>query len=153
MNHRPSDKKILHAQSLAGRALNVPLPIRVAVVALAAVLYANPAAAASTTGSYSAQPVFLFGIPVDFILFGLTLLGVAIFHNKTLQVALTGLAVVAAYMGFKESRGNRQFRKRGQAPVCRMIQKRTVSNLLSKSRSAQRSRRASSRNARAGLSR
>ena len=29
------------------------------------------------------------GIPVDFILFGLTLLGVALFHNATLYVALT----------------------------------------------------------------
>jgi Na+/H+ antiporter NhaD/arsenite permease-like protein len=39
----------------------------------------------------------LFGIPVDFILFGLTLLGVAVFHHKTLQVTLVGLAVVTAY--------------------------------------------------------
>jgi hypothetical protein len=30
------------------------------------------------------------GIPVDFILFALTLLGVALFHNATLYVALTG---------------------------------------------------------------
>lgn len=49
------------------------------------------------TGIYSAQPVYLFGIPVDFILFGLTLLGVAILHRKTLQIALTGLAVVTLY--------------------------------------------------------
>ena len=32
------------------------------------------------------------GIPIDFILFGLTLLGVALFHHATLYVALTGLA-------------------------------------------------------------
>ena len=44
----------------------------------------SPAAAAPATGTYSAQPVFVFGIPVDFILFGLTLLGVALFHHKTL---------------------------------------------------------------------
>lgn len=37
------------------------------------------------------------GIPVDFILFALTLLGVAIFHRHTLNVALTGLAVIVAY--------------------------------------------------------
>ncbi len=37
------------------------------------------------------------GIPVDFILFALTLLGVALFHSRTLQVALTGLAVIALY--------------------------------------------------------
>jgi Na+/H+ antiporter NhaD/arsenite permease-like protein len=49
--------------------------------------------------------VFVFGIPVDFILFGLTLLGVAVFHHKTLQVALTGLAAIVLYKliftGFK----------------------------------------------------
>ena len=39
----------------------------------------------------------LFGIPVDFILFALTLIGVALFHKKTLQVALTGLAVITLY--------------------------------------------------------
>jgi len=32
-----------------------------------------------------------FGVPVDFILFGLTLLGVALFHRHTLYVALAGL--------------------------------------------------------------
>jgi hypothetical protein len=37
------------------------------------------------------------GIPVDFILFGLTLLGVAVFHHHTLRVALIGLAVITAY--------------------------------------------------------
>jgi Na+/H+ antiporter NhaD/arsenite permease-like protein len=39
----------------------------------------------------------VFGIPVDFILFALTLIGVALFHRKTLQVALTGLAVITLY--------------------------------------------------------
>jgi Na+/H+ antiporter NhaD/arsenite permease-like protein len=39
----------------------------------------------------------LLGIPVDFILFALTLLGVAAFHRYTLQVALAGLAVITAY--------------------------------------------------------
>lgn len=43
----------------------------------------------------------LAGIPLDFILFALTLLGVALFHHHTLQVALTGLAVITAYkLGF-----------------------------------------------------
>lgn len=36
-------------------------------------------------------------IPVEFILFALTLLGVALFHNYTLQVALGGLATIAAF--------------------------------------------------------
>jgi Na+/H+ antiporter NhaD/arsenite permease-like protein len=47
----------------------------------------------------------VWGIPIDFILFGLTLLGVAVFHNKTLQVALAGLATITLYKflftGFK----------------------------------------------------
>ncbi len=49
------------------------------------------------------------GIPVDFILFGFTLLGVAIFHNRTLLVAATGAAVIAlykiAFTGFKTGEG------------------------------------------------
>lgn len=39
----------------------------------------------------------LAGIPVDFILFALTLLGVALFHHHTLYVALTGLVVITLY--------------------------------------------------------
>lgn len=49
------------------------------------------------------------GIPVDFILFALTLLGVALFHHYTLQVALTGLVTVTVYKliftGFKFGAG------------------------------------------------
>src|SRR5215203_4204926 len=49
------------------------------------------------------------GIPVDFILFGLTLLGVAVFHHKTLEVALTGLVAVTLYKlvftGFRQGAG------------------------------------------------
>jgi len=51
----------------------------------------------------------VFGIPVEFILFALTLLGVALFHNHTLRVGLTGLAVITAYKllftGFKAGPG------------------------------------------------
>ncbi|MBA3774732.1 MAG: citrate transporter [Ramlibacter sp.] len=39
----------------------------------------------------------LAGIPLDFFLFALTLLGVALFHRYTLNVALTGLAVITLY--------------------------------------------------------
>jgi len=53
--------------------------------------------------------VSLLGIPVDFILFALTLLGVALFHRYTLQVALTGLAAITlyklAFTGFKTGPG------------------------------------------------
>jgi Na+/H+ antiporter NhaD/arsenite permease-like protein len=51
----------------------------------------------------------LLGIPLDFILFGLTLIGVAVFHRYTLQVALTGLAIIVLYKlsftGFKTGPG------------------------------------------------
>ena len=49
------------------------------------------------------------GVPVDFVLFGLTLAGVALFHHHTLQVALIGLAVIVLYKlgftGFKTGPG------------------------------------------------
>ena len=49
------------------------------------------------------------GVPVDFILFALTLLGVALMHEQTLKVALTGLAVIVLYKlaltGFKTGPG------------------------------------------------
>ena len=51
-------------------------------MALLAVLVA-PAAAAQ-----AGEPLHVAGIPVDFILFALTLLGVALFHNQTFYVAL-----------------------------------------------------------------
>ncbi len=38
----------------------------------------------------------VFGLRIEFIIFGLTLLGVAIFHNRTMYVALIGLATVLA---------------------------------------------------------
>src|SRR3970282_1590647 len=51
----------------------------------------------------------VLGVPIDFVLFGLTLLGVALFHHRTLEVALTGLAVIAlykiAFTGFHEASG------------------------------------------------
>ncbi len=49
------------------------------------------------------------GVPFDFILFALTLLGVALFHSRTLQVALTGAAAITLYQwlvtGFKGGAG------------------------------------------------
>jgi Na+/H+ antiporter NhaD/arsenite permease-like protein len=53
--------------------------------------------------------MIVLGIPVDFILFGLTLLGVALFHRHTLAIALAGLAAITAYKlaftGFKTGTG------------------------------------------------
>jgi hypothetical protein len=49
------------------------------------------------------------GIPADFVLFGLMLAGIALFHHHTLQVALTGLTAIVAYElasgGFEEGPG------------------------------------------------
>lgn len=46
------------------------------------------------------QPLTIAGIDLEFFLFALTLVGVAIFHHKTLQVALTGLAAILLYKLF-----------------------------------------------------
>jgi Na+/H+ antiporter NhaD/arsenite permease-like protein len=57
----------------------------------------------------AAESPAVFGVPFDFILFGMTLLGVALFHKYTLQVALTGLIIIALYKvgftGFKTGDG------------------------------------------------
>src|SRR5258707_5099234 len=70
-------------------------------------LAAMPAAAAGAV--LTPEPILIAGIPVDFILFALTLLGVALFHHHTLQVALTGLAAITLYKlgftGFKYGAG------------------------------------------------
>jgi Na+/H+ antiporter NhaD/arsenite permease-like protein len=48
-------------------------------------------------------------LPLDFVLFALTLLGVALFHHRTLQVALAGAAAITLYQllfaGFKAGPG------------------------------------------------
>jgi Na+/H+ antiporter NhaD/arsenite permease-like protein len=41
-----------------------------------------------------------YGIPLEFILFAATLLGVAVFHHRTLTVALVGLASILIYKFF-----------------------------------------------------
>lgn len=70
-----------------------------AVILLAAAVPAQAAEAAPTLG----------GIPVEFILFALTLLGVALLHNYTLYVGLGGLTSVVLYKlfftGFKTGAG------------------------------------------------
>ena len=48
----------------------------------------------------NAEDIAVLGVPLDFVIFGITLIGVAVFHNRTLQVAVTGLAVVTLYKLF-----------------------------------------------------
>ena len=59
--------------------------------------------------AYQPQLVFIGSVPLDFILFALTLLGVALFHRHTLPVALIGLATITIYKffytGFKTGAG------------------------------------------------
>jgi Na+/H+ antiporter NhaD/arsenite permease-like protein len=43
------------------------------------------------------EPPAVIGIPIDFILFALTLAGIALFHRHTLAIAVTGLAVISLF--------------------------------------------------------
>jgi len=52
---------------------------------------------AATVTEIAVQGPTIAGIPVAFVLFALTLLGVAVFHHHTLRVALLGLATITAY--------------------------------------------------------
>jgi len=51
----------------------------------------------------------ILGVPIDFVLFGVTLLGVAFFHRHTLPIALAGAFAIATYKitftGFKTGPG------------------------------------------------
>jgi Na+/H+ antiporter NhaD/arsenite permease-like protein len=72
---------------------------------LGAILALSPPAQAAQADALPA----LFGIPLEFILFAATLLGVALYHRHTLQVALAGLAAISlykiVYTGFHEGAG------------------------------------------------
>ena len=55
------------------------------------------------------EPILLFGVPFDFILFATTLVGIALFHRHTLLIALGGLVAITTYKlsitGFKDGAG------------------------------------------------
>ena len=72
-------------------------------------LLAAGALCALATAAQAADGPAVAGIPVDFILFAATLLGVALFHHHVLKVALAGLAVITVYKiiftGFKTGAG------------------------------------------------
>jgi Na+/H+ antiporter NhaD/arsenite permease-like protein len=73
------------------------------VLTCAGLMAAAPAAAMAPDAPAIA------GIPVDFILFGATLVGVALFHRHTLGIAVSGLVIITAYKlgftGFREGAG------------------------------------------------
>ena len=74
---------------------------------LLAVLHLPLAALAQSAvaGAYSPELYRVAGIPIDFILFAFTLLGVALFHAHTLRIALCGAITISLYKivftGFK----------------------------------------------------
>ena len=76
-------------------------PVRRLLAIAALAFFVSPAMAA--------EGPEVFGIPLDFILFGVTLLGVALFHHHVLKVALAGLVVISLYKiavtGFKSGDG------------------------------------------------
>src|SRR5690349_5032075 len=88
----PSEKPVFGARAA-----------RVATLLSLALLCAGPAWAATP------HTRELAGIPVDFILFAATLVGVALFHRHTLGIAVGGLLVITAYKlgftGFREGPG------------------------------------------------
>jgi Na+/H+ antiporter NhaD/arsenite permease-like protein len=52
-------------------------------------------------GAQASEGPAMLGIPLEFVLFAMTLLGVALFHHHTLMVALTGLATITLFkLGF-----------------------------------------------------
>lgn len=63
----------------------------------------------ASEGGHAVRLIEVAGIPVEFMLFAATLLGVALFHNNTFHVAVTGLVAVSAYKivatGFKTGAG------------------------------------------------
>lgn len=83
----------------------IEVVLRRAIVAALTVAVAAAWAGSAHAAGTVVEPLRLAGIPVDFILFGLTLLGVALFHNHTLTVALCGLGAIAGtkllFTGFK----------------------------------------------------
>ena len=67
------------------------------IVRLSVALAAGLAATAAVATGTLPQPPAVAGVPIDFILFGLTLMGVALFHHHTLRVAVVGLATITLY--------------------------------------------------------
>ena len=63
-------------------------------VILLCALFAFPMMAFASGGT---DGYHIAGIPLEFIFFGLTLIGIAIFHHHTLRVALIGLVVTSVY--------------------------------------------------------
>ena len=71
------------------------------LAAMALLIAPATAAAASTSASRSSPE--LLGIPLEFLLFGATLIGVALSHKHSLEIAVGGLIAITAlklFLGF-----------------------------------------------------
>jgi Na+/H+ antiporter NhaD/arsenite permease-like protein len=66
----------------------------------AVLLYATPLSGYAAIPAAPRAIPSLFGVPVEFILFALTLVGVAVLHRHTLAVAASGLASIVVYKLF-----------------------------------------------------
>ena len=56
---------------------------------------------AAAANAAPVEPPALAGIPIDFILFAATLVGIALFHHHTLPIAVGGLAIISLWkIGF-----------------------------------------------------
>ncbi len=68
---------------------------RCARAAMALVMLGSSSLALAAETAFAGPTVV--GIPVEFILFAITLSGVALFHHQTMPIAVTGAAVIALY--------------------------------------------------------
>ncbi|HUP94841.1 MAG TPA: citrate transporter [Burkholderiales bacterium] len=82
--------------------------VKSALLFFASLVTAAPFAVSAALVGAPAVPE-LFGIPIEFVLFAVTLLGVAVFHHSTLAVALSGLGAIVIYKliftGFRTGAG------------------------------------------------
>ena len=74
-----------------------PAPRRARARLLPLLAIALLPAMAHAANGIPVEPPAIGPIPIDFILFAITLLGVALFHHHTLKVAVTGLAVITLF--------------------------------------------------------
>jgi Na+/H+ antiporter NhaD/arsenite permease-like protein len=84
------------ATLLARPAARLAAPMLALMAALLSVLTPLAAVAATTADEAAAGPS-IGAVPIEFILFALVLLGVALFHNFTLRIALGGAVLIALY--------------------------------------------------------
>src|SRR2546423_1763986 len=88
MHHSGPFRTLLMPFERAGRNMRLRVRLPWALVLAIAPMTARAAAV---------EPPSVVGIPIDFVLFALTLAGVALFHRHTLAIALIGLVVISLF--------------------------------------------------------